>query len=255
MQNEERINGLENQVRTLKRIVYGFGCLLVAGVVVSATSMQKVPSVIQAKKFEVVNEKGIVVSSMHYDYAGGMFELMDDTGIKSFLTLECLDDAGGLLRTNNGDGQELVRLGVSKGGVGSVVIENGKGQSLVELGATTTGQGMVVTMNRKGQPVVHLSATVEGEGAVTTQSGKGQTLVALGATLDGGMVVINNGKGQELVTFGVTAGGNGSVKTRTTKVTHLWYSVATQVRKEDMLRHLRILVCQLLRFPNPKPSS
>jgi len=33
MQNEERINGLETQVRTLKRIVYGFGCLLVAGVV------------------------------------------------------------------------------------------------------------------------------------------------------------------------------------------------------------------------------
>ena len=40
MQNEERINGLETQVRTLKRIVYGFGCLLVAGVVVSATSVQ-----------------------------------------------------------------------------------------------------------------------------------------------------------------------------------------------------------------------
>ena len=58
MQNEERINGLETQVRTLKRIVYGFGCLLVAGVVVSATSVQSVPDVIQAKRFEVVNDEG-----------------------------------------------------------------------------------------------------------------------------------------------------------------------------------------------------
>jgi len=38
MQNEERINGLETQVRTLKRVVYGFGCLFVAGIVVGATS-------------------------------------------------------------------------------------------------------------------------------------------------------------------------------------------------------------------------
>ena len=59
MQNE--ITELRNQVRTLKRIVYGFGCLLVAGVVVSATSLQTVPDVIQAKKFEVVNGEGKVL--------------------------------------------------------------------------------------------------------------------------------------------------------------------------------------------------
>ena len=36
MQNE--ITELRNQVRTLKRIVYGFGCVLVAGVVIAAAS-------------------------------------------------------------------------------------------------------------------------------------------------------------------------------------------------------------------------
>ena len=90
MQNE--ITELRNQVRTLKRIVYGFGCLLVAGVVVGATNMQRVPTVIQAKKFEVVNNTGKVVSALHFDYAGGLFEIMDVTGNKTFLTLECLDD-------------------------------------------------------------------------------------------------------------------------------------------------------------------
>ena len=62
MQNEERINGLETQVRTLKRIVYGFGCLLVAGIVVGATSLQTVPDVIQAKSFEAVNDVGNVLA-------------------------------------------------------------------------------------------------------------------------------------------------------------------------------------------------
>ena len=39
MQNE--ITELRNQVRTLKRIVYGFGCVLVAGVVVGAQTPDK----------------------------------------------------------------------------------------------------------------------------------------------------------------------------------------------------------------------
>jgi hypothetical protein len=51
--NAKRITELRTQVRTLKRIIYGFGCLFVAGVVVSATSLQTVPDVIQAKKFEL----------------------------------------------------------------------------------------------------------------------------------------------------------------------------------------------------------
>ena len=65
MQNE--ITELHNQVRTLKRIVYGFGCLLVAGIVVGASSMQSVPDVIQAKSFEVISENGnaVVVLDSH----------------------------------------------------------------------------------------------------------------------------------------------------------------------------------------------
>ena len=65
MQHE--ITELRNQIRTLKRVVYGFGCLLVAGVVVSATSMQTVPDVIQAKKFEVISDDGkaVVVLDSH----------------------------------------------------------------------------------------------------------------------------------------------------------------------------------------------
>ena len=216
MQNE--ITELRNQVRTLKRIVYGFGCLLVAGIVVGATSLQSVPDVIQAKKFQVVNDKGKVVSAWHYDFAGGMFELMDATGNKIFLTLECLNDIGGLLRTQNGKGQALVALGVTTDGNGVVATENGKGQTLVELTATTDGEGLVQTENGKGQALVTLSATEGGRGMVTTQNGKGQTLVKLTATTDGeGMVQTENGKGQQLVQLGATEGGAGAVVTQNGK--------------------------------------
>ena len=53
MQNE--ITELRNQVRTLKRIVYGFGCLLVAGVVVSSMGCEFVQAVGSAAKNTMLN--------------------------------------------------------------------------------------------------------------------------------------------------------------------------------------------------------
>jgi hypothetical protein len=54
MQNEERINVLETQVRTLKRIVCGFGCLLVAGVVVAAQTPDKTKEEDKVMKVQLV---------------------------------------------------------------------------------------------------------------------------------------------------------------------------------------------------------
>ena len=152
MQNEERINGLETQVRTLKRIVYGFGCLLVAGIVVGATSLQTVPDVIQAKKFEVVNDEGKVIVELSNLIGGGV--------------------DNGMLVTRTSKGQTLVKLSAGPSG-GAVVTENGKGQILVELTGSPEGNGMVRTENGKGQTLVELTATPNGEGVVQTQNGKG----------------------------------------------------------------------------------
>ena len=144
MQNEERINGLETQVRTLKRIVYGFGCLLVAGIVVSATSVQTVPDVIQAKKFEVVNDEGKVVvdiSSEAFYGGGGSLTVRngkqlgsDDSyasvmispfsiGIhskKDMIELVALygHKNGGMLRISNNDGKFIGGISVDENGGG-----------------------------------------------------------------------------------------------------------------------------------------
>ena len=53
MQNE--IDDLCNQVRSLKRMLFGMFGLMVVGGLLAATSLQSIPEVIQAKSFEVVN--------------------------------------------------------------------------------------------------------------------------------------------------------------------------------------------------------
>ena len=58
MTTDTRIESLETQVRTLKRMLFGvFGLFLVGGLL-AAASMQSVPDVVKAKKFIVVDAKG-----------------------------------------------------------------------------------------------------------------------------------------------------------------------------------------------------
>lgn len=69
MQNE--INELRNQVRTLKRMLFGvFGVVIVGGLL-AGTTMQSVPDLIQAKKFEVVNDEGKTVVAFYALPDGG----------------------------------------------------------------------------------------------------------------------------------------------------------------------------------------
>ena len=65
MSTDTRIESLETQVRTLKRMLFGVFGLVVVGGLLAATTLQSVPDVIQAKKFEVVNDEGKVVASFY----------------------------------------------------------------------------------------------------------------------------------------------------------------------------------------------
>ena len=125
MQNEERINCLETQVRTLKRIVYGFGCLLVAGVVVSATSLQTVPDVIQAKKFEVVNDEGKKVAVLFANEDGGVLGILNKD--EKVVALLGANEDGGSLSIFNKDGGAIAGLGADEDG-GELVTTNNKGE-------------------------------------------------------------------------------------------------------------------------------
>ena len=121
MQNE--ITELRNQVRTLQRIVYGFGCLLVAGLVIGATSLQTVPDVIQAKRFEVLSDDGnavVVLDSLILELEVPLNEEVHY----------------GTITTLNSKGGTLVTLGANLCfGTGQLLTMNANGRLLVKIGA------------------------------------------------------------------------------------------------------------------------
>ena len=95
MSTDTRIESLETQVRTLKRMLFGvFGLMLVGGLL-AATSLQSVPDVIKAKSFQVVNDKGNVVVELKSVLHQGTHY--------------------GFVTTANSKGQTLVALGAGPG--------------------------------------------------------------------------------------------------------------------------------------------
>ncbi len=80
MQNE--ISELRDQVRTLKRMILGLLGLVVAGGLLAATSLQNVPDVIQAKRFEVVNSANGVAISLASDKEGGLLQINNEQGAR-----------------------------------------------------------------------------------------------------------------------------------------------------------------------------
>ena len=83
--NEDRIASLENQVRRQRRWNIALGAAVMAGGLMAATSVRTVPDVIQAKKFEVVNDEGTAVVTLRSSKGSGVIMNHDHMGRRTFI--------------------------------------------------------------------------------------------------------------------------------------------------------------------------
>ena len=243
MQNE--ITELRNQVRTLKRIVFGFGCLLVAGIVVSATSLQTVPDVIQAKKFEVVNDEGKVVASFYANMGGGMLSFSNKDGeVVAGLGSDEVN-GGGVLGINNKDGKtvagiyadenggvarvlsnrftEVVQIDVDNNGDGQLRIFDREGKQFARIFLGDEGNGGLGIYNKDSKYEVAQLGVYDGWGVLGIYDKDGEVVARLRAANygtsenGGGLLKIFNKDFKEVVHIGVDEDGNGVVQTNNSR--------------------------------------
>ena len=144
-----RIESLEAQVRALRRMIFGMIGLVVVGGLLAATTLQSVPEVIQAKRFEVVNGDNQPVVLLTADNVGGLVEMKNGKG-KNLVRLAAHPE-GGTISAHDGQGGVLVLMGGNERGSGALQTRNGKGRTLVTLGTNLAGEGLVFTENGKGE--------------------------------------------------------------------------------------------------------
>ena len=158
MNPEKRIELLEGQVKTLKRIVYGVVCLLVAGIALAATSIQGPTS-----------------------------------GNFTNLTCTSLTVNDGAIKINKA-GKMTTKLYSDSGGDGQVELYNSAGNMCAELYGDADGDGRLRLYKANGTTAVDLYAYKHGGTLVILN--KDETEVAnVYASSDGGVLDINNKNG------------------------------------------------------------
>ena len=150
MTTDTRIESLETQVRTLKRMLFGVFGLVVVGGLLAVTTLQSVPDVIQAKKFEVVNGNEKIVASFYAYMGGGMLSLSNKDGeVVAGLGSDEVN-GGGVLGINNKDGKTVAGIYADENG-GMARVLNNNFTEVVQIGADANGDGRMKTSDSKGQ--------------------------------------------------------------------------------------------------------
>ena len=108
-----RLTILERRVRCYQRLTLALGLVLVIGISLGAVTMPPVADVLQARRFEVVDEAGKVVVAAYATAVGGRLEVVSNIGRQVFSagSVQGAQEPVGLweqtLQTSDRQGREL----------------------------------------------------------------------------------------------------------------------------------------------------
>ena len=203
----ERIATLEAQVLILKRMLFGMFGLLFAGAVLGATSLETVPEVIQAKRFEVVDDTGsvFVKLSMVKDpdspkAMSGSVRVYDASKKHSIIDMGATADGNGSLNISsptkdfeNGY-RDSVTLEVDQFGYADLRFTNKNGSDAVRLNSSSLG-GALLLSDPSDSTGVLLGSVQGGLGLMIAGKVNAAPLVQMGVVSDNGYILVRDASG------------------------------------------------------------
>ena len=183
MSTDVRIATLESQVRTLKRMLFGVFGVVVVGGLLAATTLQSVPDVIQAKKFEVLDQHG------HSRAVLGLGPFEDVKSNQPYIAFK------------NKDGKALAAMGVLPGGGGLALSRSdGSNYAAIVLGDE---EGVFAMTNKRGQQTVVLSDVDSSGGVLGLSRPDGSLYTGIAHTDKGSLIKISDKKGNAMAMMGM----------------------------------------------------
>jgi len=147
-----RVESLERGMRRWRRLASVLVLGLVVAGTVAATRQERIPDVVTARTFAVVNKAGKFVVVMGAPVNGN-----------------------GHVSVNNKAGNFVVTMGVDKHSNGRVAVKNKAGELAAAMGADKHSDGRVVVNNKAGELAVDMGASENG-GHVAVKNKDGNTV-------------------------------------------------------------------------------
>ena len=195
------------------------------------------PDLIQAKKFELVDDKGNVLIRLSENDGNGTMKTYRSDG-KRLLNLTYTTKNEGYIGVEDGADHELIRFSSTTsadGGGGYISIYNPSGKRTMSLCNQYSGGniyvcnsdgytraaiqnnsaagGYLALNNSSGNIAIQLSQTSSGNGDLYINSNSGDERVRLSVSSSGGNVQLKNNSKTMVVEMGVTAGEHGIINT------------------------------------------
>jgi hypothetical protein len=194
-----------------------------------------VPDVVQARRFEVVDNSGNVLVTLSQDDGKGLIKTYNSEG-KKLVNITYTTNNEGYLGLEDGHGQETMRLSSSSEGGGgyfsifnpsgkrtltlnndnsggNIYVGNSDGNTRATVQCNSSAGGFLGLYNSSGYTAVKLTQTSSGNGDLYINNYNGDERVRLSVSSSAGNFQIKNNSKNMIVELGGTNGENGTINT------------------------------------------
>ena len=232
---EMRLEKLEATNRRYKRIIVLMLTVVFATVFMAFRNNKTVPDVLQAKRFEVLDDYGNVLARVGQDEGKGLIKTFNSEG-KKLVNLTYTTKGEGFIALEDGNGQETVRLSSSSEGGGgyigiyspsgkrtmtmcnetsggNIYVNNSEGNNRAALQANSNAGGYLALYNSSGYNAIKLTQTASGNGDIYLNNYNGDERLRLSVSGSAGNLQLRNNNKTLIVELGGTNGENGVINT------------------------------------------
>ncbi len=206
---EGRVAILEKNIRFYR---YSFLAVFViaAGLVfMSFNNRQQAPDLIQAKRFQVVDEYNNVLVELSKQYGNGHVATFSPAGKKLVALMTSEGGAGGI-NTFDNDGEVIFKVTRTVQGGGYMALFNSQRKEIAEWGVSNAESGYFRLNDRYGEKMAWMTYT-EGGGGYFSLSNRGTEMFRLSTPDAGGRIGVYNGYNSRIAYIGAQDNRDGNI--------------------------------------------
>ncbi len=208
-QLEQRVAVMEKSLK-LYRIFFGLVIIAISTIaLMSSREKNYVPDKLQAKSFEVLDDRGNVIAELSQDKGNGSLTTFTPAG-KRLVDLFTSEGGAGGINTFDNDGDVLFKVTRTTGGGAYLALFNEDAKEITELGVTDNKSGYLKVNDKYGDKLAYITYTADGGGYFSLSNNNLET-IRFSTPAVGGRIGISNRRNTRIAYIGTQDSQDGNI--------------------------------------------